>query len=108
MPILPRNNSDIISIAQPTSSALYVDGRTTDNGIYVDGKIKIEGMPQDLQTTIEDMQTRLDKLERFYERVVVDAQEVVDAAESAENKDEWKERVFRIAEEVGLKKGEDG
>jgi len=75
---------------------------TEDVVLQVDGKLLISGIPEDLKTTIVNMQKRLDKLERFYTQVVVEAQEVVNAAEQTESKDDWKERVFQIARDLGI------
>jgi len=94
---------------------LYMESSTgsmaeanADSALYVDGKIQIEGMPDDVKTTINKLEKRLDKLERFYEQVTLEAQEVVDASEAVENTDEWKERVLRIATDVGLRKSKEG
>lgn len=105
MPIIPRNNEydPTIVTSSGATTALYVDGRDMDYGVQVEGKLRIVGMQEDVQTAIKTLQARLDKLERFYAQMTSEAQAVVDASEYAQNTDEWKERVFRIAEEVGLR-----
>ena len=53
-----------------------------ETALYVDGRVVIEGLPDDLKTMIEGILERLNKLERFYELVVEDAQKINEAVEN--------------------------
>ena len=89
-----------VTFPPPTDLAIKVDPE--EFALKVDGNLLISGISDDVKTTILNMQKRLDKLERFYTRIVVEAQEVVNVAEQTESNDQWKERVFQIAKDLGI------